>query len=376
MKRRSLVLALLALCLVLIVSACGGGSGSSSPSSSGSGASSGQTSGSGSGSGASGSSGGSGGSGGSGSSGSSGGSAAKDDPAADFPNKPLTIVVNTNPGSSVDVMARTVAKIAEKYLGQPVVVDNRPGGDGAVAMGYVLSQPADGYTLWAGTKTLVSALNTTLKHYSVDDFQPVIRIQDDPFALGVRKDSPFKDLKDLIAFAKENPGKIKIGGFGAASAHTIAAYDLMYRAGIEMTWVPFDSGGDGITAVLGGHIDVSHSNPSSFRQFVESGDLRMLAVAANERLPDFPDVPTYKEQGVDMVDSQWRGLFVKGGTPEAIVNKLHDALKQTIEDPEFREYMKTSNQFDGYMNPQDFKAAIVAEYEAAKRVVEQVGLAQ
>jgi len=362
-RRHSLTLTLMIISLLLFVSACGGSSGSvSSTSGSTSNQASSQASGSGTSSGSS--------------PASTSQGAPEADPAADFPNKPITIIVNTNPGSSVDVMARTVAKIAEKYLGQPVVVDNKPGGDGAVAMGYVLNQPNDGYMLWAGTKTLVSALNTTLTHYSVDDFQPVIRIQDDPFALGVRTDSPFMDLKDVIAYAKDNPGKIKIGGFGAASSHTIAAYDLMYRAGIEMTWVPFDSGGDGITNVLGGHIDISHSNPSSFRQFVESGDLRMLAVAANERLPDFPDVPTYKEQGIDMVDSQWRGLFVKGGTPEAIVNKLHDALKRTIEDPEFLEYMATSNQFDGYMNPEEFKAAIVAEYEAAKKVVEQVGLGQ
>ncbi|RSD29032.1 Bug family tripartite tricarboxylate transporter substrate binding protein [Mesobacillus subterraneus] len=293
---------------------------------------------------------------------------------ADFPNKPVTIIVNTNPGSSVDVMARKVASIGEKYLGQPIVVENKPGGDGAVAMGYVLNQKNDGYTLWAGTKTLVGALNTTLSHYKVDSFQPVIRIQDDPFALGVSKDSPFNNLDDLIMFAKENPGKVKIGGFGSTSAHTFAAYEFMDKASIEMTWIPFDAGSDGITNVMGGHIDVAHSNPSTMKQFVESGDIKILSVASEERLTDFPDVGTYKEQGIDFVDSQWRGLFVKGGTPNDIVNVLHDALKKTMEDPEFIEYMKTSNQYDGYMNPEEFQNSIQKEYEATKAIVEKNGI--
>jgi putative tricarboxylic transport membrane protein len=291
-----------------------------------------------------------------------------------FPTKPVTIIVNTNPGSSVDVMARKIASIGEKHLGQPIVVENKPGGDGAVAMGYVLNQKDDGYTVWAGTKTLVGALNTTLSHYKVDSFQPVIRIQDDPFALGVSKDSPFNTLEDLINHAKENPGKVKIGGFGSTSAHTFAAYELMDKAGVEMTWIPFDAGSDGITNVMGGHIDVAHSNPSTMKQFVESGDIKILSVASEDRLADFPDVGTYKEQGVDYVDSQWRGLFVKGGTPKEIVNVLHDAFKKTIEDPEFIEYMKTSNQYDGYMSPEEFMESIQKEYEATKEIVEKIGI--
>jgi putative tricarboxylic transport membrane protein len=291
-----------------------------------------------------------------------------------FPSDTITIVVNTNPGSSVDVMARTVAKVGEKYTDQPIVVENRPGGDGAIAMSHVLNQDANGYTVWAGTKTLVGALNTTLDHFSVDDFQPVIRIQEDPFALGVPADSQFNTLEDVIQYAKEKPGELDIGGFGSTSAHTLAAYRLMYLSDIEMTWVPFDAGSDGITNVLGGHIDISHSNPSSFKQFVESGDLKMLAVASEERLEDYPDVPTYKEQGVDMVDSQWRGLFVKGGTPDDKVQKLHDLFKQIIEDEEFVEYMESSNQNNGYLSPKEFKESIVKEYEEAKEIVERVGL--
>ncbi|MED4017714.1 tripartite tricarboxylate transporter substrate binding protein [Sutcliffiella cohnii] len=292
--------------------------------------------------------------------------------ADNFPNKPINIIVNTNPGSSVDVMARTIAKIGEKYSDQPIVVENKPGGDGAIAMSYVLNQADDGHTVWAGTKTLVGALNTTLTHYSVDSFQPVIRVQDDPFALGVKADSPFNTLEDVINFAKENPGEITIGGFGSTSAHTLAAYQFMHTTGIEMTWVPFDAGSDGITNALGGHIDISHSNPSSFKQFVESGDLKILGIAAEERLPDFPDVATYKEQGVDMVDSQWRGLFVKGGTSEAIVEKLHDIFKQAIDDPEFVEYMTNTNQYFGYLTYKDFFESIKKEYEVAKEIVEKV----
>lgn len=294
--------------------------------------------------------------------------------ATSFPNKSITILVNTSPGSSVDVMARTVAKVAQKYLGQTLVVENKPGGDGAIAMSALINGKTDGYTLWAGTKTLPVALNTNMKQFKLDQFQPVIRIQDDPFALGVNKYSPFNNLTDLIKYAKAHPKEVKIGGFGAQSAHTIATYDFMDKAGIEMTWVPFNSGGDGITAVLGGHIDVSQSNPSSFNQFLKSGELKMLGVAANSPIADYPGVKTYKEQGIDIVDSQWRGLFVKGGTPDEIVQKLHDALKKAIYDPEFVDYMKKSSQLDGYQGPKEFKDSIQKEFEITKKLVEKVGL--
>lgn len=298
------------------------------------------------------------------------------DEYANFPEKEITVVVNTKAGSSVDVMARTIAKVAEKYLGQPVVVLNKPGGDGAVAMSYVLGQPADGYHIWAGTKTLSAALNTNLKQFKVSDFQPLVRVQVDPFALGVRAEAPWQSLRDLIEDAKANPGKIQVGGFGSASAHSLAAYRLMYRSGAEFTWVPFDAGSEAMTAVLGGHVDVVHSNPSTLQQHVESGKLRILAVAADERLADFPDVPTYKEEGVDMVDSQWRGLFLKAGTPEPIVEKLHEAFKQAIKDPEFQEYLKNTKQIDGYLGPDDFTAFVEEDVEAAKEIIERVGLGQ
>ena len=288
--------------------------------------------------------------------------------AQNFPTKPITMVLSSGSGSSVDIMARTLAKVAEKELGQPVVVSNKPGGDGATAMAELLAAKPDGYTLWAATKTFPVALNTNLKQFKASDFQPLVMVQVDPFALVVQGNAKWKNLNEFLADAKAK--RMNVGGFGSSSPHGLFNYFLAKNSKANLNWIPHQSGSKALTALMGGHLDAVVSNPSSMMSQVKAGTLRILAVATPERLKDLPNVPTFKEQGFDMVDSQWRGFFVKAGTPAPIVAKLDAALKRAIESAEFQDYLVKTVQYSGYMGPKEFSAYVKKEIDAIAPVAD------
>jgi len=244
-----------------------------------------------------------------------------------------------------------------------VIVHNRAGGDGAVAMSDLLRAPADGYNLWAATKTFPVSMNTTLKgQFKMEDFYPLVRVQVDPFALVVQNDAPWTNLEEFITDAKTKP--LTVGGFGSSSPHGLFAFNLVKASGADLTWIPYNAGSDAITALMGGHVEAVLSNPSSMMQQVKSGLLRVLAVATDERSPNLPDIPTFKEQGFDLVDAQWRGLFVKAGTPPEIVAKLDEAFSKAIKTEEFQQYLLNTVQEDGYLGPEEFSKYVVEELDA------------
>ena len=268
-------------------------------------------------------------------------------PAAEFPTKSILMLCGSAAGSPVDVMARQLAKHMEKILGKPVVVQNKPGGSQAEELSTLLSQPANGYTLGTVTTSTVGALTGHLRdQFKLADFHFLALVQSDPYALVTKADNPIKDLKGLIAYAKANPGKVKVGGFGTGSGHHMAFLDLQDKTGIEMKWVAFDGGSAAIAAALGGHIDIAHTNPGPVMGHVKAGKMRILAVAAEKRLETLPDVPTYQDQGVNLVLFQWRGVAAKAGVPKEIADKLISTLNQVKKLPEFKTYMQNTNQFD------------------------------
>lgn len=300
---------------------------------------------------------------------------AKEDPAKDFPKKPIELLNASSAGSPADVMARELAKYAEKYLGQPVVVVNKTGGSGGVQMAALKAAQPDGYTIGATTAAITGTLNTELKdQFVLDDFEFIIRVQVDPFVLVVRNESPFKTLDDLIKYAEENPGKLKIGGNGTGSGQHLTVLRLAKAAGIEVTWVPFEGGSQAITAGLGGHVDAVSTAPAAIYSHVEAGKLRPLALSSEQRLASLPDTPTMKELGYDVVAMQWRGIFARKGIPKEIIQKLHDAFKKAMEDPGFVEYMKNTKQENGYLGPAEFTAAVKKEFEETGKILEGLKL--
>ena len=275
--------------------------------------------------------------------------------AASFPEKTITIICHSSPGSPVDVLSRQLAAGANKIPGLTVVVETKTGGSGAVAMAYLLTQQADGHTIYAMTRSNADLFaGGKIKNFKWDDLDYFLRIQADPYIIAASPSAPFKTAKEMIEYAKKNPGAVKMGGYGSGSAHHFMGLTFAQKAGIEITWVPYPGGSDAIMAVLGGHIPVVHSNPGVLIKHFEAGKLVPLAVSVAERIKALPNTPTYKELGIDMDESHFRGLAAKKGVPEDRIKVLHDIFKKVMESPEFIDYTVTNDMIPSYLNTKDF----------------------
>ncbi|QHJ70131.1 tripartite tricarboxylate transporter substrate binding protein [Planococcus halotolerans] len=298
--------------------------------------------------------------------------------AENFPEKPVTIVVHTSAGGPTDLMARELAKAAEPILGEKILIENRPGGSGATQMAGVKSAEADGYTLGTMTPSQIGLIEGTLKEqYSLEDFSWISRTQIDPYVIVVNEKSPFNTLEELVAFAKENPGDLKVGGYGASgSGHNVAWNIFADKAGIEGTWAAYESTGDAVTAILGNHIDVANSNPGQVSQYVDSGDLKVLGVMNDERLEELPEVPTYKEAGfeVDTTWSQFRGIFGPAGMNEEVQSKLSEVFAEAMETEGYKDYMKKTQMVYGSMGHEEYSEYVQKQSDLTKEWYERLGV--
>lgn len=271
--------------------------------------------------------------------------------AADFPNKPITILVHTGPGSSTDIFARELAMAAEPVFGQPVVVVNRPGGSGATQMSLLKEAKPDGYTVGVNTASHLTAMRTNLKDvYKWQDFAWITLNQLDPYIAVVSADSPYKTLQDLLEAGKKEGEPIKVGGFGTVgAAHNIAFNMLAEEADANITWVSYTGGPQAMTALLGKHIDAVNTNPGPALQFAESGRVRVLGILDDQRAESLKDTPTYKDAGYN-VDTTWkqiRGIYGPKDIPMDIQEKLAEGFFKAMEAPSFQKYMAVSAQIPG-----------------------------
>src|SRR5262245_23282054 len=208
-------------------------------------------------------------------------------------------------------------------LGQTFVVDNRPGGSGVVAMTALMGQPADGYTILSTTSSMsfTMAMNSRLP-YSASDFTILPALQAEPSAVAVRADSRFKTLAQLVDAMRATPDKLSVGGFSAGGFHQFVFYRLQQEGKFKSAWIPFKCGKEAGTALLGGHIDVAVITPRSALAQIQHGDIRLIGISSGRRDQYFPDVPTFKEQGFDVVERIWRGVMLKAGTPAPVIDAL------------------------------------------------------
>ncbi|HEX2988236.1 MAG TPA: tripartite tricarboxylate transporter substrate binding protein [Chloroflexota bacterium] len=292
---------------------------------------------------------------------------------AKYPSRPVTMAVGASAGSPQDLQGRVLAKASEKLLKSSISVENRAGGGGAEVFNYVKDQPADGYAVGMTTRSSVYILARPDLPAKSEDFEWIIRLTSDPTAIIVRPDSQFKTIEDLIQYAKANPGKIKIGGALTGGINQAMMELFSTKAGIKMTWVAFDGASQATTAALGGQVDAIQMTPGSAVALLTEGKLKALGVTSDKRLSYMPDSPTFKERGIDMVEYNWRGAFVKKGTPPEIVKTLHDTFKQAMDAPEWKDYVTKNKQEETYMNTADFNKAIVTETESAKAFLKQIG---
>lgn len=276
--------------------------------------------------------------------------------AEDYPSKPINWVIPFSPGSGADTFARTLIAATEKVLGQTIVPVNKEGGGTAIGVAYAVNHPADGYTLFSQSDTLVLGLTSGKWPVKPDQIQPVARVNADYKTLIVPAGSPLKTYKDFVAAAKAKPGGLKVGGVGSASWSSFFVDKLAKGADIKVTYVPYDGGSKVVSAVLGSNIDAAVVTSSNVNAQVDSGDIRMLAQSLGKRAADRPDVPTFKEEGQSNIDDDvlWRGVFAPKGTPKPILETLSEAIKKALQDPSWKKYMKQQRQQDAYMDYQTF----------------------
>ena len=282
--------------------------------------------------------------------------------AQGYPTHPVRIVVPYGPGG-VDLQVRAMAPTLSRILGQQVVIENREGGGAVIGTNAVKNATPDGYTiLFTGTSALAVVPHMRKNvGYAADDFVAIGNATGTPLVIAVRADAPYRNLKELIAYAKANPGKINMGTAGPGTSTHMAGEAFQVAAGIEFTHIPFKGVGAATQGILGGNSDIVFGLPGVMAPHVASGKLRILASMGPQRSEFFPDVPTLVESGYQVLEVTRFGFFVPKATPAAVQRKLVDAVAQAARDPEFLAAMKKSSTSVLYLNPAEFRAAVEAE---------------
>jgi tripartite-type tricarboxylate transporter receptor subunit TctC len=280
---------------------------------------------------------------------------------ANYPDKPIRLVVPYTPGGGADTNSRMLAQPMSVILGQPIVIENRPGASGVVGAMAVLQSPTDGYTVFYDTfPYAVNAVMRDLPFDPVKDMIPVSQAINMPLILVIPAASPFKSVKELVSFAKENPNKLDYGSYGAGGAAHLAAELLQRDAGIKWVHVPYKGGAQAIADVLAGRLAGYYSNPITALPHLKSGKLRALATTGTTRMEALPDVPTFEEIGYPGFRVvEWNGFFVAKGTPTSVIDRLAKAVHEATKDPAVKARMEsmgiepvgnTPEQFTTFLN--------------------------
>lgn len=291
----------------------------------------------------------------------------------DYPSRPITIMVGFGAGGSSDIGVRVLAESLKKVIGQTVLVENKPGAGSQVMLtDFKNNAKPDGYTLALinipQIQTIVFDV-TRKAAFSMKDFQPVANHVQDPGAILVGTESPFKTLEDFLNAAKANPGQVKASTTGIGSDDHLAALDVQRKTGFRFNIVHLQDTASALKAALGGHIDADFDNVGGFLPTVKSGQGRILAVMMESRFPDLSDVPTMRERGIDVVSSSTRGYVFPAGTPVEIVRYMEESIKKAMEDPEHIKRMKDAGLTLKFMGATEYTKFIEAQNERAKELI-------
>lgn len=284
--------------------------------------------------------------------------------AADtFPSKPVRIIVPSAPGGALDLTTRLVALKMGDYLKQPVIVDNRPGGDTLIGVRLVKDSPADGYTLLSSANglTLLPQTKANPGFDPVKDFAGIGFMTRSPLILEVGATLPDKNLAEFMARAKAHPGKLSYGHAGVGTPPHIAAAGFLQAAGLDVMSVPYKGNSAAFPDVIGNRLQMIVDGYISSASFIETGKLRPLAVSSAARISALPNVPTFQEQGINYTYTLWLGLLTASGTPKNVVNKLSEALRYATSTPELKQRFQSEGSDTTYVSPQDFDEYIAKE---------------
>jgi tripartite-type tricarboxylate transporter receptor subunit TctC len=253
--------------------------------------------------------------------------------SAAYPTRPIHWILPGAPGSPPDVAARIVGEGLARELGQPVIVENRPGASGTIALAAVAKSAPDGYTLGmlSAPQMVAPSIFPALPYDTLHDFVPVTQFVQTRFLLAVRADSPVHTVAELVAAAKANPGRLTFASVGNGSVPHLAGELLRLRANIDMRHIPYKSGPFALTALLGGQVDMVFAPPSTLSVHTKSGKLRALATLAPSRLAEYPDVPTMAQAGFPGIEmGDWFSIAAPAGTPRDVVDRLSDAVRKVL----------------------------------------------
>ncbi|MDI6762700.1 MAG: tripartite tricarboxylate transporter substrate binding protein [Thermodesulfobacteriota bacterium] len=294
--------------------------------------------------------------------------------AQPYPTKPINLIVTFPPGGTLDTSTRILAIKAEKILGQPVIVSNVGGGAGSVALGQVAKKRPDGYDITSCASTgLIRIPQLRAVPYSHEDFVPIMHFTSVQSGLVVKSDSPYKTLKDLVEYARKNPGKVNYATSGAGSPMHMAMEYIADKEGIQWTHVPYAGGAPGLTAVLGGHV-TAMSDSTEWLPHVKEGSLRLLVTHGERRMKSFPNVPTLRDLGFDFINETVFMIATPKGTPPAIVKKLEEAFHKAMEDPEFVRTIQNLEFDVAYRNSEDTKKYLEDAYNRFAVMIKKLNI--
>jgi len=277
-----------------------------------------------------------------------------------YPTKPVTMIVPFPPGGVADIVGRPLAAAMERTLKQPVVVVNRTGAGGAVGMAVVAKSAPDGYTVLMGLSSISifpvsDRINGKAPAYEMKDFAPIALVTADPTVLVVRGDSAYHTLKEFVAAAKANPGKINYSSSGVYGTLHVAMEIFANAAGIQLFHVPYQGGGPAVTALLGGQVEALASGPAAAIGQIKAGKMRALASWSDKRLALLPEGPTFKELGYDAEFYIWSGVFAPVATPAPVIQRLREAVRNAAADPDFRNAMEKVATPVSYLDAPEFQ---------------------
>jgi tripartite-type tricarboxylate transporter receptor subunit TctC len=296
---------------------------------------------------------------------------------AQYPARPVKIVVTIPPGGAPDITARLVGQKISDSIGQPVVVENRPGSNGNIAAELVARAPADGYTLLLAADSLIAInphLYAKMPLDTLKDLTPVASLVANQFVLSVNPSLPVKSLQEFVEYARKSNPPLNYASGGNGSQHQLTMEMLKARAGINLVHVPYRGGAPATTATMAGEVAAMFAGTSTAPQ-IKAGRLRALATSGAKRSSAFPELPTIGEFYPGFENSIWLGLFGPAGIPEATLSKLRVELKRVLEAPDVKQKMNAAGGLDPYLTtPEEFQALIKRDYEKYARVVKEIGI--
>lgn len=282
-----------------------------------------------------------------------------------YPSRPISLVVPTATGGTTDLSARMLAQPLGVALGQSLVVENKGGGNGAIAAAFVKRAEPDGYTLlmqYSGYHVITPVVSKTPLPWAQKDLRPVANVLSAPQIIVVRADLPVKTMADLVAYAKAHPGKLNYASSGNGSLQHVTGAMLEQQAGVQMVHVPYKGTGPALQDLLGGQVDLTFGTAPPFMPHIQAGKLRVLAVTGASRLPSLPDVPSTAEAGFPKLDaSSWFAVFAPAATPDAMVQKLAGEIGRVVNTPAFRKLAQDQGATADFQDPAQLAARVTAD---------------